>query len=285
MKFQTLLGLDPGELPEIRLQGSSGISELWATKQYVVKFTRTSAVVAAETADRLQRVHDALCPEGLAPALIAARVVNEGLLTIYTRGECMGSANFGEIGKTLACAHAILAGVPVSSPSTWIGHIGEAEDFEQSLEQVSDQELADSGKHLIELARRAASPDPIQYVHRDLHPCNILKVRKHIWLIDWEMSYGGTVIDDVAMTVCLLCDNRPPSTWKPIARSFLAAYRKESGAVWADLTNSRLQAAIAVAGLRQGIAGWITDGGDVSGPYWPNLRHRTRVALKLTTEV
>jgi aminoglycoside phosphotransferase (APT) family kinase protein len=118
-------------------------------------------------------------------------------------------------------------------------------------------------------------------VHRDLHRNNVLRSTDGILLLDWDMSHVGRTDDDLATTVCCVVADSDPADRSADAARLVAAYREETGVDWALLEHPRLRASIALAGLRQGVAGWYSDEGDTSAGYWPRIRRRMHVAAEL----
>lgn len=99
--------------------------------------------------------------------------------------------------------------------------------------------------------------DFIHYLHRDLNPTNIIYQTNHVKFIDWDMAYPGYREDDVAMSLICLLDNCAKGDEIFWANKFLFGYHKIFSQSWVSLQSEILRAAIAIAGLRQAVAGWL----------------------------
>ena len=148
---------------------------------------------------------------------------------------------------------------------------------------VEDLYIRDFAKKLLPLTFNRPHTGKIHYIHRDLNPGNVLVTTKGACIIDWNMTHFNYREDDVAMTICCLCDNCEDNIETTIASKFLEGYYSIIREDWCELNHPILKAAIAIAGLRQAVSGWYTDQGDTSLSYWKNIYHRIKTACTLLT--
>lgn len=270
--------------PQRVLPGLDPTSVSWVCADgLVAKCSRIAPFRAALLRRTQQAVHNALAPIGVTPTLHEAAYDRERRLftALFSWHEPVGPAEAADIGATLAAAHEGLAGVTETATFPWIGFYGEQAEFGAVLPGVADPEVRELGERLLPYAARPPRADALQLVHRDLHRNNVVRAGDGIKLIDWDMAHLGRVDDDLAATVCCVVADSPDEAITADAASLVGAYRSRTGAAWADLEHPALRAAIALAGLRQGVAGWYTDEGDTSARYWPRIRQRMRIAVAL----
>lgn len=256
---------------------------LGAGPDVVVKGRLVDRFEATAAQAALERVHGALAPVGLAPRLLDCRPADGVLLSAYERLADTGlPATPAEAGTALAQAHAVLRAVPTCRVEAWVGYYGEFEQFRFLVDHVEDEPIRRLGLALLPLTRTRPRTEPITWLHRDLSPGNIVKTPLGPALIDWDMAHPGHGEDDVAMALCTLADGAAAGEDVEMAAAFLAAYAAESGAPWAQPGHPVVTSAVALAGLRQAVAGWYNERGDTAAPHWANLRHRIEVAQRLT---
>lgn len=285
-RAENTLDLVTGELgPQDRwnrLPGRDTGAAAYSVDGLVVKIRTIAEYEAAGLCRSLDAVHSALAPLHLAPHTRWHCYDGETLATVFDHVPHTGQAVAPtEIGAALACAHQALAGIEVRTAEPWVGFYGEHHEFAMTTRAVADKELRDLGLALLPHARRTKVPGPCHYVHRDLHPGNVFASKHGPCLVDWDLAHAGSAVDDLAMTAVMWAAESagPP---RRVAQDILAGYNAVSGRDY-TLGSEVVRPAIALAGLRQGIAAWHTDQGDCSAAYWPFVRLRTRIAAFLVT--
>jgi len=276
-----LEGLDQGGKWQ-PLAGLDSDSAVWEVEGRIVKARRLSPFRAGMLKTALSDIHAALAPAGLTPRLLSITYHDDILVSEFERIDATGPAHPGEIGFALGCCHRLLAAVSIRSTVAWTGFYGEFQEFRFLVPLVTDNSLRERATRLLPAARYREHTEPVHYIHRDLNPMNVLKGARGVRILDWEMAYGGHREDDVAMAICCLADSSVAGSEEGIATEFLAGYRISLPTPWATLSHPLLRSAIALAGLRQAVAGWFTDEGDTSASYWPNIRKRLETACQLS---
>lgn len=262
------------------LPGRDASSSVFRAGDLVVKTRAASTFEAANLSRILDEVHGALSPIQLVPHV----------RWHYYDGETMASAfdyvphsdrtvDPFEVGETLARAHRALVGIDIRTGETWAGFYGEYHEFAMTTPAVADAELRELGLQLLPYARRPEVPGPFHYVHRDLHPGNVIAAEHGLCLLDWDLAHAGSAVDDLAMTALLWAADSPAAPHRA-AKDILAGYSRTTSKTY-TLNDPDVGPAIALAGLRQGIAAWYTDQGNCSAAYWPFVRQRTRTAVDL----
>jgi hypothetical protein len=246
----------------------------------VVKFSPLTRFEATMLGRTLEEVHAALAPAGLAPAVRLVCYDGAHLGTVCSKvGDGPSSFTPEAVGGALARCHALLAGIPARWSSPWVGFYGEYAEFRAVVPAVEDDELRTLGTALLPHARRMPDWATGQYVHRDLHPANVLAGPQGPCFVDWDMVHIGTPLDDLAMTALMWAADGVADTRETVA-AVLAGYGAVDGRCL-DLDSTPMRQALAVAGLRQGIGGWFTDEGRCEAPYWHYIRRRIRAAVEL----
>jgi aminoglycoside phosphotransferase (APT) family kinase protein len=267
--WEPLPGRDPG-------------SSAFRAGDAVVKTRVVPAFEAENLGQTLDAVHGRLSPLQLVPRIRWQCYDGETLASIFDHIPHSGrTADAVEVGETLARAHQALAGIDVRTGEMWAGFYGEYHEFAMTTAAVADDELRELGLQLLPYARRAEVPGPYHYVHRDLHPGNVIYAEQGLCLVDWDLAHAGSAVDDLAMTALLWAadSSGPPHR---IAADVLIGYSTIAGKRYM-LGDPDVRPAIALAGLRQGIAAWYTDQGNCSAAYWPFVRRRSRIAVELMT--
>jgi hypothetical protein len=263
-----------------RLPGRDNESTVDRVGEHVVKIRPATPFAAVHLARAFADVHRALAADRLAPALELACYDGEHLATVHSRVPATaGRADPTAVGAALARCHRLLGGVPVRAGSPWIGFYGEYAEFAALVPAVDDEEIRVLGAALLPHARRSGASGPPQYVHRDLHPGNVLAGPDGVCFVDWELIHAGSALDDLAMTALMWAAESDDAPWRTVGR-ILAGYAAGGGAQYRP-GDAGLTAALALAGLRQGVGGWFTDEGLCTAPYWPYLRKRLRTAAAL----
>jgi hypothetical protein len=277
---QRLAGLT-GDAEWLPAGGADSESETFLVGRYVVKIRCTGTFLAGLTGHILADVHGALNGTGLAADLVDLRWVGDQLVTVHERVAAGYRPEPGEIGDALARVHARLAAVQARWTYPWLGFYGEHAEFAAVTPAVEDDFLREQGLALLAAAQRPPVTGPWQYVHRDLHARNVLGTTAGACLIDWEMAHAGLALDDVAMAACCLGESWAPGERPAAVSEFLAAYRRRSGDDRAGLGDTGFRAAVALSGLRQGVAAWFDDEGVCTEAYWTAVRARMLVAREL----
>lgn len=264
----------------VPLPGRDGISDVYAVGDSVVKLSPMTTFEATMLGRTLEEVHAALAPHGLAPAVRLVCYDGAHLGTVCSRvDEHPSSLPPEAVGGALARCHALLAGIPARWSSPWVGFYGEYAEFRAVIPAVEDDELRTLGTALLPHARRTPDWATSHYVHRDLHPANVLAGPQGPCFVDWDMVHVGTPLDDLAMTALMWAADGAADARDTVAR-ILTGYRAVDDRSPA-LDSTPMRQALAVAGLRQGIGGWFTDEGRCEAPYWPYIRRRIRAAVEL----
>jgi Phosphotransferase enzyme family len=261
--------------------GADSESQTFLVGRHVVKVRCTGPFLAGLTGHILSDVHRALRGSGLAPELVDLCWINGQLVSVHERVTAVYRPDPGEIGDALARAHGLLAAVPPRWTYPWLGFYGEYAEFAAVTPAIEDDWLREQAAALLCAARRPPPAGPLQYVHRDLHASNVLGTAAGVCLIDWELAHTGLALDDAAMALCCLAAAWERGERAAAAAQFLASYRRRSGDERADLGNGSFRPAVALSGLRQGVAAWFDDEGVCTQAYWPAVRARTLVAREL----
>lgn len=266
-----------------RLGGLDTDSLVWQVGSSVVKATSMLPFQAQTHAVMLRQIHGALAPEGLAPALLFCEYDGERLVSIFEFLVPIADASPRAIGEALGRAHAILVRMPVRSSRPWVGFYGEWPEFSKLVPLMKDRSLQRSASQLLPLTVNRDHTAQSHYIHRDLGLSNTVRTQSAIALIDWDMAHAGYAIDDLAMTIsCLGADFLGKVHPCQLASEVLEGYAHANAASRVGLAQPEFISAIALAGLRQAVAGWYSDQGDTTAPYWPNIRKRLSVACELT---
>lgn len=264
----------------VPVPGRDGVSDVHVVGAHVVKIRPVTAFYAELLGQAFEDVHHALAPFGLAPALELVCYDGESLATVCGHVDSAPERPTPEaVGGSLATAHRHLADVPARSSHPWIGYYGEHAEFAYVVPAVADEELRRLGAALLPHSRRVSVPGPAQYVHRDLHPENVLAGPDGPCFVDWEMVHAGAALDDLAMTALMWAAESPEPAAETVRR-MLAGYAAAGGTSY-ELESQEFRAALALCGLRQGIGGWFSDEGTCTAPYWPYLRARIHTAMRL----
>lgn len=269
---------DPGDWHP--LPGRDTVSEVFRTGDHVVKVQTLAPFEASMLSRVLRDVHGALAPRRLAPELRWICYDGATMATAFAHvPPAAAPADPESVGAALARAHGALARVGGRTSEPWVGFYGEHHEFAMTTPAVADEELRELGLRLLSYARRGDVPGPYHYVHRDLHPGNVVAGADGPCLVDWDLAHVGSAVDDLAMTACMWAAESPGPPDETAGR-VLAGYSEQAGVAY-TLRQPVMRAAIALAGLRQGVAAWFTDHGDCAAPYWPFVRRRIRVAAQL----
>lgn len=263
------------------LGGLDTDSAVWEVDGRIVKAHRVPPFRARMLMRALHDIHACLSPRHLAPRLISMSYDGTTFVMEFERVEASGIALPAEVGFALGKAHTHLEHIPIKSTLAWTGFYGEFHEFRFLVPLVEDAAIRQQAERILGLSQYRERTDPVHYIHRDLNPSNVLRTSENVYLIDWEMAYGGHREDDVAMAICCLADLCETGEEKDLANGFLEGYRQALAVAWAELEHPVLRSAIALAGLRQAVAGWFSDGGDTSASYWPNIRNRLKTACIL----
>lgn len=264
----------------VPVPGRDGVSDVHIAGAHVVKIRPVTAFYAELLGLAFHDVHDALAPLGLAPSLELACYDGEALATVCGHVDSTPERPTpGAVGEALARTHRRLAGVPARSSYPWIGYYGEHAEFARVVPAVADDELRRLGTALLPHCRRTSVPGPAHYVHRDLHPDNVVAGAGGPCFIDWEMVHAGAALDDLAMTALMWAAESAEPAAETVER-MLAGYAAAGGTTY-ELDSPEFRTALALCGLRQGIGGWFSDEGTCTAPYWPYLRARIRTAAEL----
>ncbi|MEA2173470.1 MAG: hypothetical protein QOD00_1062 [Blastocatellia bacterium] len=263
------------------LGGLDTYSATWGVGPCVVKARRINEFEGRMLLHSLSDIHAALSASRLAPRLLSIHYDGEALFCEYERVETVGPASPHEAGFALARAHELLVNVPVRHTLAWTGFYGEYDEFKFLVPLVEDAPIRRLAGRLLPHTKRREHTSPARYIHRDLNPTNLLKAADGVRLIDWEMAHGGHAEDDVAMSLCCLADGCREGEEAAIALEFLKGYGTAAPAQWLSLDHPALRAAVALAGLRQAVAGWFSDEGETTADYWPHVRHRLATACRL----
>lgn len=278
---QTQLPAICGQVEWKPLGGLDTNSAVWDVGERIVKAHRMPSFRARMLMRALQDIHACLSPRHLAPQLISMSYDDSTLVMEFERIEVSGIASPSEVGFALGKAHAYLERMPIKRTLAWSGFYGEFHEFRFLVPLVEDDTIRKQAERVLPLSQYRERTEPVHYIHRDLNPENVLKAGERAYLIDWEMAYGGHREDDVAMAICCLADSCEAGKEREIAINFLKGYRQTSSAAWTVLEHPVLRSAIALAGLRQAVAGWFSDEGDTSASYWLNIRNRLKTACIL----
>ena len=254
---------------------------MWKVADRVVKARYVSPFQARMLIDALSDIHSCLAPVKLAPTLRSLIFDNSILVLEYDYIERQGIAKPEDLGFALGKAHASLTDIPVKYTLAWAGFYGEFYEFRFLVPLVEDTAIRKQAEQLLPHTLNRVHTLPVHYIHRDLNPDNSIPTENGVCLIDWEMTCGGHREDDVAMTICCFADSESASHEDKIAADFLEGYRQALPVPWADLSHPVLRSSIALAGLRQAVAGWFSDEGVTTAEYWINIRKRLRFACNL----
>jgi hypothetical protein len=261
--------------------GTDSESQTFLVGRHVVKIRYTGSFLAGLTGRILTDVHRALRGTGLAPELVELCWIDAQLISVHERVTAEYRPVPGEIGDALARAHHQLAAMAARWTYPWLGFYGEYAEFGAVIPAIEDDSLREQALALLPTARRPPPAGPVQYVHRDLHASNVLGTVSGVCLIDWELAHTGLALDDAAMALCCLAESWAPSERPGAALEFLAAYRRRAGDDRADLGDAGFRSAVALSGLRQGVAAWFDDEGVCDQPYWSAVRARMQLAREL----
>lgn len=264
------------------LGGLDRNSVVWDAGEKVVKVRQISPFEAKMLMRALSDIHSKLAPAHLVPRLLSIQYDGRLLVSVFERISVVGSLEPTEVGFVLGRAHSLLAGVPVRKTSAWSGYYGEYREFRFLIPIIEDESIRQRAEQLLPIACNRELTQPVHYIHRDLNPNNVLVATDGIRLIDWDMTHGGHREDDVAMALCCLSDLSIAGAEVVLAADFLHGYREALPTVWSRLDHPLLRSAIALAGLRQAVAGWFSDEGDTSAKYWKNIHRRLEAACTLT---
>jgi Phosphotransferase enzyme family len=264
--------------------GADTESETFLVGSHVVKIRHTGAFQSRLTGHILSDVHSALHGTGLAPELVTLIWLDGMLVTVHERVSSEYVPDPGEIGDALARAHRRLAERPPCWTYPWVGFYGEHPEFAAITPAIEDDDLRAAAAALLPHARRPPPAGPVQYVHRDVHMSNVLGTADGACLIDWELAHTGLALDDAAMALCCLAAGWDAGTRADAGREFLAGYRAHADDSRISLADPAFRAAIALSGLRQGVAAWFDDEGSCVHPYWPAVRLRMQVAGDLLSQ-
>jgi aminoglycoside phosphotransferase (APT) family kinase protein len=264
------------------LAGRDGASDVYAVGDQVVKLRALTPFEARLLAIAFTDVHGALAPTGLAPELhmmcydgevfaTSCELVTEPVPALRPAPEDLGAA--------LAEVHLHMAGVPGRSTQPWIGYYGEHHEFSMITPSIEDDELRELGTRLLPHAVRGDVPGPVHYVHRDVHPGNVVIGGRGPCFVDWDLVHIGSALDDLAMTTCLwAAETDAPAS--DTAERIIDGYAKAGHTRYA-LDAEPFRSAVALAGLRQGVGAWYSDEGACDAPYWPWVRRRIRAAVEI----
>jgi aminoglycoside phosphotransferase (APT) family kinase protein len=263
------------------LPGRDGVSRVHAVDDRVVKVSPMAEFEATMLSRTLEDVHAVLAPHGLAPSVELICYDGSLLGTVFSRidGRSAPPPTPKAVGGALARCHTLLADLPARWSTPWVGFYGEYQEFRSVVPAVEDDELRELGIALLPHARRRLDDSVRHYVHRDLHPANVVAGPHGPCFVDWDLVHVGTPLDDLAMTALMWAAESTAEPSSTVGR-MLAGYRAEGGRT-PELNSTPMRQALAVAGLRQGIGGWFTDEGRCDAPYWPYIRRRIRTAVRL----
>jgi hypothetical protein len=267
----------------IRLPGRDNASTVDRVGDLVVKIRPASLFEATHLSRAFEDVHRVLAADSLAPSLHLTCYDGQELATVCGLIDATAAKPApGAVGAALARCHRLLADVPVRAGSPWIGFYGEFAEFAALIPAVDDDEIRRLGTALLPYTRRSGVPGPPQYVHRDLHPGNVLSGPDGVCFIDWELVHAGAALDDLAMTALMWAAESDDPPWRTVGR-MLAGYAEGGGPLHRP-DDPGLITALGIAGLRQGVGGWFTDEGACTAPYWPYIRRRIRTAVTLLNQ-
>ena len=264
-----------------KLHGLDPNNQVWCRRGMILKITSIEKFYALMLKDALADIHSALAPLKVVPALLWITYKEPYLITGFEKLEEIGTSSAFAIGMTLAKAHCGLENIPVRKTYPWIGFYGEPHEFKMLIPHVKDTQIRTKAKYLLSKITIRNHTNLVHYIHRDMNPSNVINTKNGVFLIDWDMAHGGYRIDDVAMAICCLAQQDDTCLLMDFYSEFIEGYRQYIRVDWADCSSAELLSAIALAGLRQAVAGWFTDKGDLSGLYWPNILKRLDTAIEL----
>lgn len=262
------------------LTNSDGMSSSFRSDDVVVKVRPCSPFEAEHLVGCFTSLNRHLVPLLLAPKV--RRTLHDGTTFATVFDFVEGTAqmsDLGAVGTALGRAHVALQG-HTTRTLPWTGNFGERFEFKRLLDAMPHGELRDAGLNLVTRVNRSEPPGPVTLVHRDAHPRNV------VWrapgcpvFLDWDLAHTGSAIDDLAMTALMWATDVPRGDPLKAVSTIVNGYRSVAGSF--QFTEDDFWDAFAIAGLRQGIAGWYTDEGDTSAVYWPFVRNRTLMAANM----
>ena len=261
--------------------GENTSSSVWRYGNSIVKVWKQNQFYLEMLASSLLAIHTHLALSNLAPILHSIEIIDGCLIGIFENLPNTGVYEISQVGCTLAKAHSILETIPVVSSYPWSGFYGEYNEFSFLVPNITDNELNSTASLLLPLTKSRENTNMAHYLHRDLNPNNVIAYEGSLKIIDWDMNHPGFREDDLAMSLICLMDKCEYGQEQIFAETFLSGYKKVLPAEWASLEHNIFRSAIALASLRQGVAGWYSDEGKTSASYWPNIRHRVKVAACL----
>lgn len=280
-----LLNKNNNEIGKLIKGGMDPNAILWDKGNSILKITKMEKFYSEMHINAICQIHKILAPIHVAPRLLYIDYVDGYVISEFEKiihsGDILTSY---EAGNVLGKAHVALKDVEVKKAFSWSGFYGEKSEFSCVVPLVKDVYIRETGYKLLDyITNRKLEGRKSQYIHRDLNPGNIIKSFSYIYLIDWDMTYGGYIEDDVAMSICCLgtLEFGQISSLISHCDEFLRGYRLQNDVDWASRESSILISAIALAGLRQGVSGWFSDKGDLSAAYWDNIRNRMEISLLL----
>lgn len=271
-KYHILGGLDPNAI--VLDIGKS-----------VLKIAKMDPFFAEMHMNALEDIHNTLSKIDVAPKLMFQDYHNGYVISEFDKIEkCSKNVSSYEAGCALGRAHRALENIEVRKAFPWDGFYGEKSEFLCIVPMVKNEYIKNTAIGLLGyISDYGTKRNKVQYIHRDLNPDNILKDSKNIYLIDWDMAYGGYIQDDVAMSICCLAPlaQEYGRSLMEHCKDFLRGYNIYNDQDWSTLYSQELISAIALAGLRQGVSGWFSDRGNLSEKYWDNILKRMSIALSL----
>jgi len=251
----------------------------------ILKITKMNQFYAEMHMGALYDIHNALTPIHVTPKLMSVDYINGYVVTEFEKVKNTGEViSSNEAGRALGKAHCALKDVKVRKSYPWDGFYGEKQEFSCVIPMVKNEFIRETAYELLDyIKNRMLNNAKIQYVHRDLNPGNIIKSKEYVYLIDWDMAYGGYIVDDIAMSICCLgaVAIEQGESLTRHCKDFLIGYMSENQVKWDDKDSSELVSAIALAGLRQGVSGWFSDKGNLSATYWKHILKRMEISLLL----